>query len=240
MKMKCTRKSNLIYLFGAAKAKSDAKWEQNLKQFNFPNAKREWRPLFHSRSLSDFLLVSLFLTLSVYSRIFHFLPRSLFSSGSNWVSIWRLALTQIALPQSLSPFNPLPFPLGFPLPAQSFAHKRNSFTDFLLKAFFELSWLGHLNLQCPAAFPPLSLFPLFSLFFNCHFYQQLFSFHFPSLPFSLFRCGGCHILFIVVVVGQTMTTYSWPEKGNILFWATSSCRNKRRHIKLDLARRAST
>lgn len=123
---------------------------------------------------------------------------------------------------------PPPLPLGFPLPAQSVAHKRNSFTDFLLKAFFELSWLGHLNLQCPAAFPP----SLFSLLFNCHFYQQLFSFHFPSLPFSLFRCGGCHILFIVVVVvvGQTMTTYSWPEKRNILFWATSSCRNKRRHI----------
>lgn len=34
----------------------------------------------------------------------------------------------------------LPPPLlGFPLPAQSVAHKRNSFTDFLLKAFFELS-----------------------------------------------------------------------------------------------------
>lgn len=191
-------------------------------------------------SFSLSLCLSPCLTLSVYSRIFHFLPRSLFSSGSNWVSIWRLALTQIALPQSLSPFIP-PLPLlGFPLPAQSVAHKRNSFTDFLLKAFFELSWLGHLNLQCPAAFPPSPLpLPLFSLLFNCHFYQQLFSFASPSLPFSV--C--CHILFIVVVVvvaGQTMTTYSWPKKRNILFWATSSCRNKRRHIKPDLACRAST
>lgn len=186
-----------------------------------------------------FLLVSLSLSTVAFSISCPVLC-SLLAPTEFRFGVWRwlkLRCLNRCLPSSLCPL-----PLGFPLPTQSVAHKRNSFTDFLLKAFFELSWLGHLNLQCPAAFPP-SLFPLFSLLFNCHFYQQLFSFHFPSLPFSLFRCGGCHILFIVVavvVVGQTMTTYSWPEKRNILFWATSSCRNKRRHIKPDLARRAST
>lgn len=92
-----------------------------------------------------------------------------------------------------------PLPLGFPLPAQSVAHKRNSFTDFLLKAFFELSWLGHLNLQCPAASPPPPSFPS-SLSSSIAIFTNSFSASIFPLSLSLCFAVGAATFYLLLLL----------------------------------------
>lgn len=121
------------------------------------------------------------------------------------------------LPFSVSPylvphlFNFLPDSM-----AQSVAHKRNSFTDFLLKAFFELSWLrrrSHLSLPFPRqdstghTLRPASRSCSHSLFFLsihrcpsalCAYFLFLFDFLYGRVPRGLGKHRVSPILFVIV------------------------------------------
>lgn len=114
-KMKCRRKSNLIYLFGAAKAKSDAKWEQKSKTIQFSKC-QTWAEAALAISLT------LFISVSVYSRIFHFLPRRSWPAPSEFFvfGVWRW-LKLRCLNRCLSP--PMPSP---PTPACSLSPSRDN------------------------------------------------------------------------------------------------------------------
>lgn len=110
-KMKCRRKSNLIYLFGAAKAKRDAKWEQKSKTIQFSKC-QTWAEAALAISLSLYISLSLSLSLSTVAFSISCPP---LLACTEWVfRFWRLALTQIALPQSLSFSSPRPLPAVYP------------------------------------------------------------------------------------------------------------------------------